>query len=194
VSFDLEKKGIDALLENLSHFPFAVAEREALERFAASDYVVIEDGERRFEWRFLEGDYCHTISDPANADIPPADHVFFDFFSPASHPQLWTYEVFCHLMKHCSPSARLYTYCCATRARANLLAAGFFVGFGIPSGKKSKTTIAARRREDLLEPLPPTFADTFRRSHIPFLSTERPELHEEIREKVFNHPQFLLTR
>ena len=194
VSFDLEKLGLQGLLDHLSKFPFAESEKDTIQKFLENDHVVLEENGRRFEWRFVRGNFRDTITSSENFQMPPADHVFYDLFSPASLPHVWTYEVFSHLFRHCSSRARLYTYCCSTRARAALLAAGFFVGLGIPSGKKSKTTIAACRLSDLSEPLPPTWVDTFKRSHIPFLSAERPELHEEIRMRVYSHPQFATNR
>lgn len=194
LSFDLEKLGLVGLLDNLSKFPFAEPEKETVQKFVESDHVIIEDNGRRFEWRFVGGNFRDTITSTNNFQMPPADHVFYDLFSPASLPEVWTYEVFSHLFRHCSPSARVYTYCCATRARAAMLAAGFFVGLGIPSGKKSKTTIAACNLSDIQEPLPSSWVDTFKRSHIPFLSSEREELHDEIRMRISSHPQFNANR
>jgi queuine tRNA-ribosyltransferase len=191
VSFDLEKRGVFSLLENCERFPFAKRERSFLGKMCETNCVTLDsDDGRQFCWQFVEGDFRDTIRSTEVQKNAKADFIFYDFFSPSSHPYLWTYELFCELRKCVSDSCLLFTYSCATRVRAALLAAGFFVGFGVPSGKKAKTTVAAVNLVRLKEPLPHAWVDTFQRSHAGFLECERAELIPEITQKVLLHRQF----
>lgn len=194
VSFDLEKQGLESLLSHAEKFLFAQRERVILERMVLNDSVsIFSDDGREFVWRFLGGDYRETVVAPAMKTIPKADKVFYDFFSPASHPELWTCEMFSNLWPYVSQTGTLFTYSCATRVRAALLAAGFCVGLGVPSGKKAKTTVAAVRFSDLREPLPAAWLETFRRSDAGYFDCEKPVFIEKIRENIFSHRQFAVN-
>jgi tRNA U34 5-methylaminomethyl-2-thiouridine-forming methyltransferase MnmC len=194
VSFDLEKRGVEALLQECALFPFAHGERGFLEQMVQRNEVslVLEDG-REFAWSFVSGDFRETIRSDLASRLPLADVVFYDFFSPSSHPHLWTYDVFRHLRERVSHHAVLFTYSCATRVRAAMLAADFCVGLGVPSGKKAKTTVASPRYSLLREPLPLSWLTTFQRSHAGFLECEDETLIPVIRQKVLEHRQFQNT-
>lgn len=109
--------------------------------------ALLEQGEyfsrdRSFEWKLVQGDFMKTF-----ADAPPPDEVFYDMFSFQTEPRLWTEEIFADLLKYFAPRrTSLYTYSSATRIRANLLAAGFFVSGGVATGHKNSTTVATNFR------------------------------------------------
>lgn len=196
VSFDLEKAGLVALREHSAAFPHAARNASLIDAMIASDEVerALPDG-RTFRWRFLRGDFKEVIARAARGDlaasVPKADFVFYDFFSPASHPSLWSVAVFRDLRSLCGPRARLATYAGATCVRAALSAAGFYVGLGIPSGRKKNSTEAAVDPRDLGSPLPRAWRVTFLTSHKPFVEGASEEEQKAVREGVLANPQFL---
>ena len=191
VSFDLEKKGLSALLNHLGHFPFAREHETFLKLMCDQNeiHVTLPTGQT-IHWQFVEGDFCKSIT-AAPGTFGFADYLFYDFFSAANQPHLWTLDLFEHLFAHTSASALLVTYSSATCTRAVMAAAGFYVGLGIVSGKKMKSTLAARKLERLAEPLPPKWKNTFFTSHKPFCSAETAEGQIKIAEKIKAHPQFI---
>ncbi|APJ04014.1 MnmC family methyltransferase [Silvanigrella aquatica] len=190
VSFDLEKQGLIALLKNIQLFPYAFEFEILLKKCIEQNHIshFLDDG-REFEWIFIEGDFVKTIK-IFEGKFPFADIVCYDFFSPASHPHLWTYEVFLNLKNHMNPKSKLITYSSATCVRAAMLAAGFFVGFGPLSGKKAKSTIAASSLNLLEEPLPLSWQTTFYRSGAKFCSVESEVSQQTILEALNSHPQW----
>ena len=53
------------------------------------------------------------------------DLVYYDAFSPAVEPDLWTASVFGRICSYLSPGALLVTYCAKGTVKRNLKAAGF---------------------------------------------------------------------
>lgn len=80
--------------------------------------------------------------------IPPADSggfdanrydaIYFDPFSPASQPELWTEAIFETMRSLLAPDGRLVTYCVSRPVREAITAAGFRVTrtTGPPAGKR----------------------------------------------------------
>ncbi|MDE3253439.1 MAG: tRNA (5-methylaminomethyl-2-thiouridine)(34)-methyltransferase MnmD [Bacteroidota bacterium] len=60
-------------------------------------------------------------------DIPDADCIFFDAFSPTDQPDMWTEEVFSKLFQCLAPAGTLVTYCSKTTVRKELQSVGFTV-------------------------------------------------------------------
>jgi tRNA U34 5-methylaminomethyl-2-thiouridine-forming methyltransferase MnmC len=60
-------------------------------------------------------------------DLPIADCIFFDAFSPTDQPDMWTEEVFSRLFQCLSPAGTLVTYCSKTTVRTILQSVGFTV-------------------------------------------------------------------
>lgn len=191
VSFDLEKEGLIALLENIKLFPYVAEFSELLPKCLLQNHFIhyLSDG-RIFEWLFIEGDFQKTVAKPVEA-YPLADIICYDFFSPASQPHLWTYDIFVNLKKHMSENSKIITYSSATCVRAVMLAVGLFVGFGPVSGKKSKSTIAATSLLQLEEPLPLEWKNTFGRSGAKFCETETEKAKQKIIYLIESHPQWL---
>lgn len=190
VSFDLEKAGLVALLADAASHPHALAHKAELERFVRAgdtDTVEVQKDSRVFRWRFVRGDFLETMH---HSDLPLADFFFFDFFSPSSHPWLWRPAVFRRLRALSTPRAKLITYASATCARTALVAGGFYIGYGIPSGRKVKSTVGACQIEDLEEPFPSKWRDTFLASHKPFLPDATEEEKQDITTSLLAHPQF----
>lgn len=192
-SFDLEKDGLRAVLAAGSRFPDAHRHRDHIEQFIQNDHATVHfEGGKTLEWQFIRGDFRHTVLAPLAAEKDlKVDAIFYDFFSPASHPWLWTFDLFEKLHRYCAPATRLVTYSSATCVKAALAASGWFVGQTISSGKKAKSIVAAGALEELSEPLPAQFLSTFEKSHKPFCDTETEENKKIIVEKMRTHPQFV---
>lgn len=192
VSFDLEKEGLIALQENLALFPYVKEFSELLPLCISQNKILYQlpDG-RLFEWIFVQGNFCETIAFPAGT-YPLANVVCYDFFSPASHPHLWTLQVFLNLKAHLAVDSKIITYSSATCARAVMFASGLFVGFGPISGKKSKSTIATTIFFELQEPLSLDWRNTFGRSEARFSLEENSLDKDKIVDLVETHPQWKL--
>ena len=71
-----------------------------------------------------------------------ADFVFFDPFSPAKVPDIWTKEFFSDIKNKMKENGKLSTYSYARFVRDNLKEAGFIVKDGPIIGRRSPSTIA----------------------------------------------------
>lgn len=191
-SFDLEKEGLRAILKNAQHFSYIMPHIEFLARACKSDEVSFTTPEQRsIVWTFVPGDFRETVLQPQLKDSSlKVDAIFYDFFSPASHPWLWTLELFSKLHGYAHSRTRLVTYSSATCVKAALAGAGWFVGQTIASGKKSKSILAAGSVSELEDPLPSSFLSTFERSDKRFSAAETDECKEKIIKNLRNHPQF----
>ncbi len=133
-------------------------------------------------WRVVLGDARETLREvSARADV-----VFWDPFSPAVNPDLWTVAAFTALRARCGDRADLYTYSAATSSRAALLLAGFFVGVGDPSGPKAQTTAAATDPALLSRPLDARWLARLERSSAPL----PPDAPGDAMARIRAHPQF----
>src|SRR5439155_178870 len=66
-----------------------------------------------------------------------------DPFSARTDTGMWTLECFDRVFAACGEhDTELFTYSASTSVRAALLAAGFVVGRGVPTGTKPETTLA----------------------------------------------------
>ena len=74
-----------------------------------------------------------------------ADFVFFDPFSPAKVPEMWTKEFFSDIYNNMKKGGKLSTYSYAGFVRDNLKQAGFEVKDGPVIGRRSPSTIAIKK-------------------------------------------------
>lgn len=117
------------------------------------------------EWRLHLGALPESLDkEPPNS----ADIVFWDPFSPAANPELWTLGAFAPLRRLCRDRATVHTYSGATRIRSALLLAGFSVGVGVPLSTGKFATVAATCTEDLEQPLDRRWFERLARSSAPF--------------------------
>jgi len=132
---------------------------------------------------------------PTNSP-PPPHAIFYDPFSPAKNPAMWTLPLFENLFRALDPARRcaLTTYSRSTFVRATLLLAGFFVGSGHATGSKEETTIAANHLELIAEPLDLRWLNRAARSDSaePLLEPvyRRQKLSAQTLERLRRHPQF----
>ena len=127
----------------------------------------------------------------------PAPHaIFFDAYSPARNPAMWTRPLFENLFRRLDPQrpCTLATYTRSTIPRVTLLLAGFFVGAGDPVAAKNETTIASNSLELIARPLGARWLERARTSHSaePLHANEYriAPLAAETWERLRAHPQF----
>ncbi|NQU99032.1 hypothetical protein HQ533_06245 [Candidatus Woesearchaeota archaeon] len=72
------------------------------------------------------------------------DVCFFDPFSPAKTPEMWSEEFFKDIAAKIKKDGVLATYSCATFVRINLVRAGFDVKDGPSIGRRAPSTIATK--------------------------------------------------
>ena len=182
VSFEVDLAPLRLALADAEGFSFLQPFREAAE-------ALMREGQWEapgIRWRLRLGDARGHLE-----ALPRADLVFFDPFSPASNPEMWTVPVLQRVRAACredGPGALLLTYSAATPTRVTLLLAGFFVGAGLSTGTKGETTVGATRREALEAPLGERWLERWRRS-----SARAPHgeaLTPEREAGVLTHPQW----
>lgn len=188
VSFENDAGALRLALRNASRFPHL--------QCAAPNHV-LRFGEWRsdvvpFLWTFLEGDFLDRL-----ADAPSPDLIYYDPFSAKTDAPLWTLACFEQLYRACvDGDVELFTYSASTAARAAMLAAGFWVGVGAPTGSRPETTLAltpsaalhAQTRGRTL--LGKSWLERFGRSHAPFPSDVSDPESDDLRDRVRRHPQF----
>ncbi|MCY1030778.1 MnmC family methyltransferase [Corallococcus sp. BB11-1] len=183
VSLEVDLAPLRLALADAEGFPF-------LQPFRAAAESLMRDGsweEPGLRWTLKLGDAVPFL----DGELPLADLVFFDPFSPASNPDMWTESVLARVRRHCredGEGALLMTYSAATPTRVTLLLAGFFVGAGASTGTKGETTVASTRFESLAAPLGTRWRERWERS-----SSRAPhgaELTPEVERRLRTHPQW----
>ncbi len=91
----------------------------------------------RLTWSLLDGDFLERMTAATRPDV-----IFYDPFSAKVDAPLWSLAAFTALRAQLAGPAELFTYTASTAIRTTLLAAGFHVAAGVPSGPKEETTIA----------------------------------------------------
>ncbi len=156
-------------------------------------HLLVENG--RFEranlvWRLRTGDFASTF-----ADEPSPDVILFDPFSSKVDTAMWSLALFRALHAHLTRPAELFTYSASTAIRTSLLAAGFHVARGVPSGPKEETTIALGAWAGA-SPYPLLGAEWLARrarSTARIAADIPPELHADIDRSIDTHVQFTIT-
>ncbi len=188
VSFENDTSALRLALRNPTRFPhLQVAAPNHVLRFGAWR----SDGAES-TWTLLDGDFRSRM-----AEAPTPDVIFYDPFSARTDRELWTLECFERVFDACGEhDTELFTYSASTAVRAALLAAGFHVGRGAPTGTKEETTVAmtpaavlrhAARGRALLGV---EWLDRFRRSDARFPSDVPADGHVAFAERILGLPQF----
>jgi queuine tRNA-ribosyltransferase len=134
VSFEHDLGSLRLALRNATRFPH-------LHRAGPND--ILRSGEWRSPdslvvWTLLEGDFGERLR-----EAPLPDVIFYDPFSAKTDREMWTLACFDRVFAACGEhDTELFTYSASTAVRAALLAAGFVVARGVPTGTKSETTLA----------------------------------------------------
>jgi tRNA U34 5-methylaminomethyl-2-thiouridine-forming methyltransferase MnmC len=161
LSFDLDDRSLRFALEHVAELPY-------LQKWTDAIKALLGKGETQIggiRWRFLKADLRDAIGSP---HLPAPHAVFFDPYSPAANPEIWTVEVFSAIRAHARDGPCLLSnYSRSTAVRTSLLVAGWFVGHGLASGEKTETTVAATHLDLLSRPLDARWLDRLARSTAP---------------------------
>jgi tRNA U34 5-methylaminomethyl-2-thiouridine-forming methyltransferase MnmC len=153
-SFDRTTASIEFALEHASDLEYVKAHETVLRKLLSDKTANIADPDSgtRIEWQLHIGDFCEVVRNPPR-EAPHA--IFYDPYSPAANPDMWTLEHFSLLRKHLDEEVPcLWTnYTRSTAVRATLLLAGFFVGRGCAIGGKEETTVASNDLRLVKRPL-----------------------------------------
>jgi tRNA U34 5-methylaminomethyl-2-thiouridine-forming methyltransferase MnmC len=203
VRCSLRLVSFDNTLEPLA---FALKQAEALGYLRGYETVVgqvlqeraaeFTEGARTVQWQLFVSDFSTLLASDVAATLPKPHAIFFDAFSPAKNPAMWTLPVFENLFRLLDPErpCALATYSRSTMVRVALLLGGFFVGRGRPSGVKEETTVAANRLELLDVPLDAVWLQRARKSGsaepLREASYHQLPLLEESWARLCAHPQF----
>lgn len=188
ISFENDLDGLRFALEHQTSFPFIARNEKRLQSLIQNHEVIFTFQWSTFHWTLISGDF---LSVDLRALAPP-ELIFYDFYSPAIHPELWGYQAFEKLFSQARlvPSCELWTYCSSTAARAAMLLAGFYVGVGQPTAVKKETTWAGTTQLPNKKVLDSAWMEKLKRSSQP-LPKDWPEgdLSRAI-EIIQNHEQF----
>ena len=168
VSFDNTTEPLKFALENAGALGYVAGYEEQVGRLIRDQRVGFENGKLKVNWEFQLGDFpkwleCRSPTrleamqsfQRAGSETGAPHAIFYDAFSPAKNPAMWTLPVFEDLFHALDPArpCALTTYSRSTLVRATLLLAGFYVGAGHATGMKEETTIAANDLKLIAEPL-----------------------------------------
>lgn len=194
VSFDNTSEPLEFALNNSAALDYPVGYESQMAALLLERRVAFSNGKCAVDWEFHLDDFPARLENLKLAAAPHA--IFFDAFSPAKNPGMWTLPVFENLFRALDPArpCALTTYSRSTLLRTTLLLAGFFVGTGHATGTKEETTIAANRRELIAEPLNARWLERAMRSDSAEPLREpvysRAPLAASTRERLCRLPQF----
>ncbi|MGA2854283.1 MAG: MnmC family methyltransferase [Verrucomicrobiota bacterium] len=208
VSFDNTSEPLEFALQNSAALGYLAGYENQIAALLRERRVEFENGKLSVIWEFHPGDFPALLKswssrfsvprpDKLKLELQPAPHaIFYDAFSPAKNPAMWTLPLFADLFQLLDsrrPCA-LTTYSRSTLIRATLLLAGFFVGVGHATGLKEETTIAANSLDLIAEPLNARWLERALRSDSAEPLREpvysRAPLSPATAEKLRRHPQF----
>ena len=103
-----------------------------------SDGEYIWDAGDNVRLRLVLGDAMQYVNNNRDNLAGQFEAIYFDAFSPATNPQLWTSEVFAAFRSVLKPNCKLVSYCVSGHVRRGLEHAGFAVQRvpGPPGGKR----------------------------------------------------------
>jgi tRNA U34 5-methylaminomethyl-2-thiouridine-forming methyltransferase MnmC len=166
VSFDNTAEPLEFALKNAAALGYISGYEDQLSELLLGKETTFSNGSLHVDWQFHLQDFPGWLSE-GRRGVPPPHAIFYDAFSPAKNPVMWTLPVFENLFRSLDPQrpCALTTYSRSTLLRTTLLLAGFFVGVGHATGMKEETTIAANTRNLIREPLDHRWLARARRSH-----------------------------
>jgi len=202
ISFDNTAEPLEFALNNAASLGYVQGYEETISKLLRWPCVEFQNGVLKVRWEFYLEDFPtwlkSKIGNP-KSEIPAPHAIFFDAFSPAKNPAMWTLPVFQNLFRVLDPSrpCALTTYSRSTMVRASLLLAGFYVGAGHATGTKEETTIAANTLDLVSAPINSRWLERAGRSdcaeplHEPIYA--RSPIAVDTMERLRRHPQFAVT-
>ena len=198
VSFDNTLEPLAFALEHAQALGYFHGYEFAVRQLLQNRTAEFAEGGRSVQWQVIVEDLPGWAASSAAANAPKPDAIFFDAFSPAKNPAMWTLPLFERLftLLDSRRPCVLATYSRSTMVRVALLLAGFFVGRGRGSGPKEETTVAANRLECLEAPLGAEWLRRARRSGsaepLRDACYRQSPLSEQSWVRLQAHPQFVI--
>ena len=180
ISFEVDLELLKFALAHSSQFAHFSGYEKAIETLLRQKHWQ----DSHIHWELEQGDFLDKIQNVNHH----ADIVYYDPYSSKVNPEMWTTPCFKKLREKCKDRALFFNYSQATPIRAALLEAGFYVGYGIPTGEKKATTQAACSLKDLEKPLDSRWLLRWKRSRSPF--PIQCSNKKEFFDSIFNHKQF----
>jgi tRNA U34 5-methylaminomethyl-2-thiouridine-forming methyltransferase MnmC len=151
-SFDKTTAPIEFALLHADALGYIAAHEKTLRQLLSNGSALIENAGTRIGWRLHRGDFCEQIR---GAELEAPHAIFYDPYSPAANPGMWTLEHFTALRArlHADAPCLWTNYTRSTAVRATLLLAGFFAGHGCTIGEKEETTVASNDPRLIERPL-----------------------------------------
>jgi hypothetical protein len=161
-SFDQTTSPIEFTLINANDLDYVVGYEAKIKELLLHRKVQISS---HMTWYLHLGDFSEKVKTEYEGIASP-HAIFFDPYSAATNPEMWTLENFSYLWKRLDPHEKcLWTnYTRSTAVRVALLLAGFYVGVGCIIGEKAETTIAANDLSLLERPLDRRWLERVRNS------------------------------
>lgn len=160
VSFEIDLDLLRFALDHADELNYLTGFEPALETLLKNNFWQADS----ITWELHPGDFHDSIESVTSK----CDLIYFDPYSPGQNPQMWNTNTFRKLRAQCKTRAWLYNYSQATNVRAALLEAGFYVGYGQPTGLKNQTTQATTVLSDLDQPLDQRWFLRWQRSNLPY--------------------------
>ena len=199
VSFDNTTEPLEFALKNSADLGYLAGFENQITCLLRDNRVEFENGRLKVKWEFYPDDFPTFLKlQISNLKFQRPHAIFYDAFSPAKNPAMWTLPLFQNLFRVLYPAqpCALTTYSRSTLIRATLLLSGFYVGVGHATGLKEETTIAANTLNLIAAPLDRRWLDRAKRSHSaePLADAvyRRKPLTADSLEKLRAHPQFQL--
>ena len=203
VSFDRTLAPLEFALNHARELKFISGFEDVLEKLLHDRSVAFANDKQHVQWKVMVEDFPSLLARAASAlessgeRLLPVPHaIFFDAFSPARNPEMWTLPLFEHLhaLLEAERPCALATFSRSTMVRTALLLAGFFVGTGKPLAGKEETTVAANVPGLATPLLNHAWLERTRRSSAaePLRQPRhlRAQLSAETWERLRAHPQF----
>ena len=189
ISFENNLELLEFTLINANEFSHLTGYSQALESMLRDHHWTSPCGS--IVWDLRAGDFLELITEETSL----AEIVYFDPYSPSVNVDMWTLSCFKKLRSRCAAAdglvaTNIFTYSIATPIRAAMFLAGFYVGYGLPTGLKVETTQASTHLDTLNQPLADRWFERWQRSdkQLPFDSDLFDSL--SLQREVAQHSQF----
>jgi tRNA U34 5-methylaminomethyl-2-thiouridine-forming methyltransferase MnmC len=198
LSFDCSLAPLRFALSNCNALGYFTGYEPMVERLIKTCSVQFLNRRQPFDWTAHIGDFPSLLKSHG-ARWPKPHAIFFDPFSPARNPAMWTAPLFDDLFAALDPArpCSLATYSRSSMTRAAMLLAGFRVGVGRPTGFKEETTVAANAPDLVPAPLDRRWLERARRSDsaepLRDGKYQKRPLSAETWARLAAHPQFQQT-
>ncbi len=162
ISFDRTTDGLQFALQHAAELAFTAGLEKQIRILLEQGKVEFQHEHLNTRWETCLGDFPSLLV--GNHQCPAPHAIFFDAFSPARNPEMWTLPLFENLFRRLEPTqpCSLATFSRSTMARVAMLLAGFYVGVGETIAGKEETTVAANAAELIKRPLDVTWLERAR--------------------------------